>query len=320
MVESQKIAESEKVDFHIDVNWGNFGILRPELFTYIAASEKVMEVTKFVLKQYCFPSLHVTFSSSGRLIQKDQETLNIDARLKQMEVRFKINGFKKTEKSGSDELSESPDDRCTVLGIYPFESNMDQLGHPICIPVDISSLLAANQESLSESAGLLSSLGLTFVPQLNLKFPLLEKAFLAQSREFGWYLNTQNKDQREGIHYGMAFLQVHRDVSRLKIEYSYRMDWEGYGINVIVGTKEKSLMVLPPSPPNTPQLTDFSNIDSLPPIIPWSDVKDLLGLKGSSSTDEMNTLIQCNRLVAFGKDNKHITKGSLLQLLGLNPH
>jgi hypothetical protein len=72
-----------------------------------------------------------------------------------------------------------------------------------------------------------------------------------------------------------------------------------------------------PPPPSTPQITDFSNLNQLPPVIPWSDVKDLLGLKGSTSDEELNTLIKYNGLVAFGKDKKHITRGSLLRLLGV---
>ena len=67
-----------------------------------------------------------------------------------------------------------------------------------------------------------------------------------------------------------------------------------------------------PKAPKTPIISDFNNTDSIPLMVPRSDVKTLLGI----DDPELEGLITSGELAAFG-GGKQITKGSLIDLLGL---
>src|SRR5262249_28090250 len=123
-----------------------------------------------------------------------------------------------------------------------------------------------------------------------------------------------NENRKEGIHYGVAFLQLSRKVARLKVDLNFGSDWDGGGVDVQTEKPSITLEVKHPKIPDTPSITDFTNPDELPLVIPRDDVKTLLNL----TDEELNALIKPDGLVAFGEAKKHITKGSLIRVLELN--
>lgn len=310
------MTRSDKIDFYLHVSLGDFGILRPEQATGMAAGEKTLKVAKAILSNYSFPSVRVIFSSSGRLVKKSEEVLAIDAHLKQMEVRLTVDPIE-----GNNIQNIPPDsaNRLIILGIVPNSAATDSTTSPIHLSPDVSHIAEVGSAEADDFAGVASSLRLKFAPRSTSEVSLIGKAFLAGAQEFGWYLNIQDPNQREGIYYGAAFLQVHRQVRKLKFNCTCYMDWEGRAVCGLVETKIIELAMEHPKVPVTPQIADFSGIDLLPPTILRSDVKNLLGLTGATSDEELNALIESNQLVALGKERKHITKGSLLELLGLSP-
>ena len=69
----------------------------------------------------------------------------------------------------------------------------------------------------------------------------------------------------------------------------------------------------PTPPPKMPDVKTVKDLNQLPLVIDRADVRELLAV----SDEELNAIIDCDDLVAFGASKQHITKGSLGKLLGL---
>ena len=302
------MAGREKVDLHVDVNLGVFGLLRPDQFTGVATAERAKEAVSVVLQEFSFPSLNIVFAASGRMRQKDNDSAVIDSKLKQMEVRLIISPI-------NDQGAVIADpNQCVVLGIHPYETKTEEQDPQLQITPDVSSLLTAIPGIPAAVTGVVSALGLTFGPLFKPKFPIIENAFFGNRREFGWYLRSSKENRKEGIHYGLAFLQVSRKVSKLKVDVNFGSDWDGGGVDVQSEKPSITIEVKHPKIPDTPTIVDFTNPDELPLVIPRDDVKTLLSI---DDADLDQLLASSNGLVAFGKDRKHITKGSLIRVLEL---
>ena len=164
--------------------------------------------------------------------------------------------------------------------------------------------------------GVISALGLTLAPLFKPRPKILQKTFRASASEFGWYLRSDGQAQQEGVHHTAAVLQVSRDVDKLEVIVEQISDWKKGGVDNQKIPLTKILKVNHPQKPNTPQLSDLSSPTTIPIVVPREDVRKLFGIKDV----ELEALISDKGpLVAFGAGKKRITKGSLLDLLGLSP-
>ena len=116
------------------------------------------------------------------------------------------------------------------------------------------------------------------------------------------------------MHYAVAFLQVSRKVSKLMVDVNFGSDWDGGNVDVQTANPTIMVEIKHPKIPDTPTIVDFTGPAELPLVIPREDIKTLLGI---DDTDLDKLLDKPDGLVAFGKDRKHITKGSLLRILEL---
>lgn len=305
----------KKVDQYVDVNLGVFGLLQPKLFGGAAIGDKAASAISLVLEHFSFPVLNVLFSASGRLREKDRNDLKVETRLDEMEVRIKVVPLKKDD--GPIDLDRSqPSNALEVLGVFPFESEVAEPEHPrFQVTPNVSSLLSAIPADavLGPLTGIISGLGLAVAPLFRPKFRILEKAFVADINEFGWYRQSHEKVQQEGPHYGAAFLQVKREVRKLSVTASLATDWKGGDVDNQLDEITTVIEVKHPEPPKTPLLSDLRSPATIPLVVPREDVKKLL----SVDDGELDELIKGGRLDAFGANKKQITKGSLLKLLGL---
>lgn len=97
----------------------------------------------------------------------------------------------------------------------------------------------------------------------------------------------------------------------LDVEVYLASDWKNHVNRIEVF--RKTLEVHHPATPSTPVITDFTDTDRIPIVVPRGDVKKLLSVTDA----ELDELIRAEKLVAFGAAAEHVTKGSLISLLGL---
>ena len=295
--------DKNKVDLFLDVNLGVFGQIRPTQFVGAAREGKTKEAISIILKEYSFPVLNVTYSASGRLFVKDHNDLKVSTRLEELEARVRIDGAEKD---------------VVVLGVYPMETTVSKPDQPpIQIQPDVPGLISsigALVPAVAPFAGVLSGLGLTFGPLIKPRFHILDKAFLADRTEFGWYRMSHEDTQQEGPHLGMAFLMVHKAAKRLSVSATLSTDWEGGKVDNQVITIVKELTLVHPDQPKTPDLYDLSDVRELPITLSRAEIQNLLGVSGF----ELDDLLARGILKAFGSgDSMRITKGSVISALGL---
>ena len=106
---------------------------------------------------------------------------------------------------------------------------------------------------------------------------------------------------------------MRKDVKKLGVVVEQFSDWRDGHVNNQRIPLTKTLEVNHPEKPKTPQLSDLSSPATIPIVVPREDVRKLLAIED----DELKALISKGDLVAFGAGKKRITKGSLLDLLGL---
>jgi hypothetical protein len=297
----------EKVDLHCEVNLGVFGLVRPDNLAGLATGDKATEAVGLVLKEFTFPSLNIVFAASARLRERDHNDLKVETQLDEMELRVVLTPLDVAGKPIADGA------KCSLLGVDPYGTTAAKVEPPFQVAPNVSSILTAIPSIPSALTGIVSGLGLSFGSVMKPSFPITSKAFLAGPREFGWYLKSNETEQKEGVHYGTAFLQLSRSVAKLQVQLTLGSDWKGGSVdNQSEPTLTTILEVKHPAPPETPQITDFTSPDSLPLVIPRDDVKKLLAIDDA----EFAVLVSQKRLDAFGSgDAQVVTKGSLLALL-----
>lgn len=261
-----------------------------------------------ILREFTFPSLNIVFAASARLREKDHNDLRVETKLDEMELRVAITPLDKEDKPIAGKT------KCEILGLHPFETKAAKVEPPFQMASNVSSILAAIPGIPGAISGVVSGLGLSFGSLLKPKIPILDKAFLAGGSEFGWYLKSNEQEQKEGVHHGVAFLQMARTVAKLKVQVVLGSDWKGGGVDNQSENFVKTLTVRHPDPPATPQITDFTSSESLSLVIPRDDVKTLLNIDDAA----FDALVESKRLVAFRTADKCVvTKGSLITLLGV---
>jgi len=291
----------EKVDLYADVNLGVFGLIRPDKSGGIAL-EAASEAVSMILKKYSFPSLNVVFSASARLRRKDRNDFKVETRLEEMELRISIRAL-----DARNRIVKAPG-RVLVLGLYPFKTEASEQDPLLQMKPNLSKILSALPSIPEAVLGIITNLGLSFGKIFAPGFPVLDKAFLASDTEFGWYKKSAGQRQQEGIHYGVAFLQVSRKVRKLEVEYALATDWKGGGVDSLLEPLDvRVLEVHHPPIPKTPQLTDFTGPESLPLVVPRNDAKTLLGV----GDKELDALIGPDQIAG-----PNIGQGTLLRLLG----
>jgi hypothetical protein len=292
----------EKVDLYADVNLGVFGLLHPDKFSGIATRKEAGKAVSMVLKKYSFPSLNVVFSASGRLRRKDRNDLKVETRLEEMELRLTVRAM-----DARDRIIKAPG-RLQVLGLYPYKTEATEQDPFLQLKPNLSKILSVLPSIPEAVVGIIANLGLSFGKIFAPGFPVLDKAFLASETEFGWYKRSGGERQQEGLHFGVAFLQVSRKVHKLEVEYALATDWKGGGVDSLLEPLEIQVLdVHHPPIPKTPQLVDFSSLERIPLVVPRSDAKTLLGVDDK----ELDTLIGPEHVAG-----PTIGQGTLLRLLG----
>ena len=304
----------EKVDLFVDASLGGFGLLLVQQFGSVNIDYAFADVIKQVLGKFSFPVLNIVSSASGKLTTKDKNDLKVESWLEEMETRVTLKAY------GSDgtQLQGQPGDvskPLEILGLLPSETKSSEPEEPpIQMTPNVSSILSAVGGG-GPIAGVISALGLTLAPLFKPKPKILQKTFRASANEFGWYLRSDDQVQQEGVHYTAAVLQVSRDVDKLDVVVEHISDWKKGGVDNQNIPLTKTLKVIHPAVPDTPQLSDLSSPTTIPIVVPREDVRKLLAI----TDGELGTLISDGLLVAFGAGKKRITKGSLVGLLGLSP-
>jgi hypothetical protein len=242
-------AGRSRVDLHADVNLGEFGLLIANRFSGPASSR---EAIVRVLGEYSFPRLNVVFSASSRLLDRDENDLEVGARLEEMEMRLVVESLD----AGGRPLDPARGLRPEVLGLYPFESRSAEREAPVRIAPRLTSILDAVEGVPPGLSGVLSGLGLTFASLLGPAFPTVHKAFMAGPDEFGWYVRSREDAPAEGLHYGTAFLQIHRKVAGIRVHGTLATDWAGGGVDNQICRLRTDLEVPHPPTPETPILVD----------------------------------------------------------------
>jgi len=311
---SQKVFASltPAVDFYCSVNLGSFGLVLPDRFV-LADADKASDAIKAVLKEYTFPSLNITYSASAPL-QAKKDKYKIMTSLKEMELRLTVQPL------GDKDAPLT--DGCLILGIYPDDTTVVEKKPPIQVTPDLGALVTALGVG-SPLAAIIPALGIALPGLFRSSFPVVSKAFIAEGLSFGWYSQAAEAvAQPEGVHYGVAILQVKRDrVKSLSVSYQIKSEWDDIGGKSYPDRPSPITLRLPEAEePDTPTLTLARSTDDLPLTIVRSDVCDLLGI----TDDDLKALISIpgdpdptKPLKAVGPDMKRITKGSLLRLLEL---
>lgn len=335
--------KSEYVEVFANANLGAFGLLLPKnTFAGVSLDGKTEQAIAAVLKNVSFGSLNIVSSAAGVMFGSVEDGFGIKAHLKEIESRTKIEAFDKDGKP-----LRASDGAFAILGLNPAETivkakdSRDPSTSVSAQPgVNISQLVKALLASLKEEdenasnpnesgdksaldpielvkslAGTIGgTMGLVYKPDNRLEEKLFasQKPWIANDSEFCWYFSG-NPPRSEGIHHGTAFLQLSRMVAKLKVTTTIKTDF---------GTKADfvhkfvtELDVNHPSIPTTPILSDLSSPQSIPIVVPASDVKKLLNVDDSG----LKKLIEMkDGLVAFGSKKQVISKGSLIKLLGLS--
>ena len=322
MVTTEKTVAAERderVDIYFDCNLGVFGLLRPERFAGVATGDKVTEAISAILKEVSFPSLNIVFSATGRLLERGKRAMKLGALLQEAELRVTVEPL---DQNGNEVKFEAPARPLKILGLEPSETEALKFVPDIGAIPDIPSPLVgviSGIESLLGFGSSLSKIASSFLgsgssdepPQPS--FVLLEAATIAKANEFAFYLRSKADQLKDGTHFGVAFLQLSRKVTKLRVRATLATDWQGTRIKNQIEDFEVILDVNHPRIPQTPSITDFTATSSIPIVVPRDDVKTLLSIEDA----ELDELIKTKRLVSFGKESKHITKGSLINLLGL---
>ncbi|MEM7482361.1 MAG: hypothetical protein AAF481_14385 [Acidobacteriota bacterium] len=292
---------SQRVDVFVTANLGIFGFVQPNGFSGAALGDKTTEALSAVLKNFSFPSLNLAFAASARLRPRSSTSMVTGTKLQEMELRVILEALEQTD-------GPAPPDGeplIKILGLEPSETLARVIEER---PEDG---FRPSSTSLGYSSkGRSYNLSYTYVPRR--RTIQLEKATLAAPDEFGWYLRSSGAEQKEGLHYGTAFLQLSRKVKRLRVKVGLASDWTN-GVPNQIEDFTIDLGVHHPPIPKTPQLTDVTDMRSLPIVIPRDDIKTLLAI----TDEELSRLISNKDLRAFGSEGKLITKGSLSRLLGL---
>ncbi len=192
------------------------------------------------------------------------------------------------------------------------------------LPIPGAGAVAGGAAALLGAAG--PKLGLSFdlfggADKPKVRLPVVEKSTIASRTEFAWYMRsldakTVGEGQTEvlladGTQFGSAFLQLRRDVAKLRVNMLLATDWKN-SIPNLFEEESVTLQVFHPPVPKTPQLTDFSSTSDIRLMVPTREVQEFLGV----DEEEVAAMITAGELVAFGKEQAAVTRSSLLKLIG----
>ena len=297
----------DKVDLFLQAQHGGFGLLLAKQFGGVKIDDKFSNAVKGILGKFSFPVLNFTFSASGKLLRKDTNDLKVATWLEELELRINLKPL--GEKGGN---VKDPDSALRVIGLLPSETTGAKEDPTVQISPDIENILKAIP-NLAGGAGIISGLGLAIAPLFKPRPRVLHKAFIAAPREFGWYRRASEDVSQEGVHYTAAVLQVEQRVKTLAVSMNMTSDWVGGGVdNQEMEFKSKIKLSQPP-PPCTPKLALERSSSELPIVLETADVMDILGIGETT----LGKLVKEGKLTAFGDSNRRISKGSLLNLLGI---
>ncbi len=327
------------VDVYADFNLDTFGLLLPERFTGVASGNLTKGISK-ILEYFSFPSLNILFSASGQLTRinnkKNQDYLK--EQIDELQNRISIEAYDKNDNMLST-------DHVSILGLNPSETevttatsegggsttNAFQYKPNIsAILKEIAALESDDEDNHAFPVAAVAMVASAAAQGLQLAFggkkkndkpkktvQITQMASITGANSFSWYMHSLDNVKKDGLHYGTAFLQVSRKVSYLKVKAQVHVDWVYIdGISNVPSTTsnfEKKIPVYHTDPPKTALTTDFTSADSIPIVIPRNDIKGLLNIEDQ----DLDNLIKDNKLLAFGKEQKHISKGSLIKLLDL---
>ena len=306
-IERTKAKGHNKVDLFLDVNHQGFGLLQVKQFGGVKIDQALSDAVGKVLEEFFFPVLNFTFSASGKLQRKDHNDLTVDTWLEELELRI---SFAPVPKEGS----EIDDSALKVIGLLPSETKSTEENSPIQIAPDVGNILTAIP-TLAGLSGIVAGLGVTIAPLFKTQPRVQEKAFIANIREFGWYYRSSEDVSQEGVHYTAAVLQVGKNVEAVNTTMTITSDWVKGDVNNQEAKLEKTIKLHHPQVPDTMRSIFEKSASDLPIVLEEGEVKHILGIEQTDLED----LIRTGDLVAFGKkeNNRRITKGSLLKVLGL---
>ncbi len=333
--------KNEFSSIYADSNLDAFGLLIPERFTG-AATDKINQGIVKILEHFSFPSLNLVFSVAGKLAKHPKnptKVLVLRALLNNFENRVSI---KPLDQDGR-ELSRKS---LSILGLEPSATEVrtettEAQGHSSTsweYKPDISAIIdkiieiekdpAKSHERIPIAAiGMVASvaakgLQLAFGSKKKQRRPkktteITQMASLESAHEFAWYLNSFGEVFKDGIHHGSAFLQVSKDVKYIEVTATVKVGWK-YQNKISTFPHEthefkKRIPVYHTKPPKTALITDFTSPSSIPIVIPRKDVRKLLSIEDV----ELEALIKQGKLNAYGENKSVITKGSLIDLLGI---
>lgn len=341
MNKNQKNNQTENeaiVDVYADFNLDTFGLLLPERFTGVATGHLTKGISK-ILEHFSFPSLNILFSASGRLVPipnpRNQDYLR--EQIDELQNRVTLEAYDKDD----NKLST---DHVSILGLNPSELEVvtktregRDTSNAFEYKLDISAILREiaklepeTDENEDFPIGAIAMVASAAAQGLKLAFggkkkddkpkkitQITQMASITGANSFSWYMHSFGEIKKDGLHYGTAFLQVSRKVSYLKVKAEVHVDWAYIkGISNVPSTTsnfEKKIPVYHTQPPKTAVTTDFTSANSIPIVIPRNDIKGLLNI----DDQDLDLLIKDNKLMAFGKEQQHISKGSLIKLLDL---
>ena len=300
-----------KVDLFLDVQHLGFGLLLANQFAGVKIDNKFSAAVKSILNEFSFPVLNFTFSASGKLLRIDNNDLKVETWLEELELRINL---KPVENKG--DSAPKDDSALKVIGLLPFETKAASEDSPIQITPDLGNILKAIPSLSSTLSGIVSGLGVAVAPLFKPKPRVLHKAFVATSREFGWYQQASEDVSQEGVRYTAAVLQAKRDVSALEVEMTLTTDWIKGNVDNQTATLKRRVELNHPKEPDTPRLALTRNGSDLPIVLTKVEVMEILDIDGK----QLQKLINHKKLDAFGKADKNlcISKGSLLNLLKIS--
>ena len=309
--EVKTVKGRSKVDLFLNAQHGGFGLLLAKQFGGVKIDDNFAKVVKAILGEFSFPVLNFTFSASGRLLREDANDLKVAAWLEELELRINLEPV--DENGHPISVTNNSDPALEVIGLLPSETTGAKEDPTVQISPNAVNILKALPK-LAPLPGIVSGLGLTIAPLFKPRPRVLHKAFMAASHEFGWYRRASKDVSQEGVHYTAAVLQVRRKVvAALKVLMNMESDWVGGGVDNQHETFEIPLTLSHPKEPQTPKLALPRTGSELPIVLERAEVMDILGI----DKEELDGLITNGRLIAFGKSNRHISKGSLCTLLGV---